>query len=275
MQPQILQDLRARLSQAGLSGLEDRFLPHARLAFDLRLDGPDDGRPGASRWGGAPDVPPDFEWPYRGRFPLGFLAQINLADLLPDAENPFPPRGLLLFFADMTDDRAHIALLESDAPLQRADAPAIETEWGEMPAHRLKIVARADLPQWATRDQEELLEGLSDAQQNAYGDAFNVAERPGDKGDLAGQLLGHVAGIGWDARDGAFESRDLEPGVAFDSENPDHRSGARQWRNLALFDSIASLDFVIGDAGYFHFLIHQDDLARLDFARVYAGLESS
>ncbi len=34
-------------------------------------------------------------------------------------------------------------------------------------------------------------------------------------------------------------------------------------------------DFLVGGAGYFSFLIHEDELQRLDFGRVYPRLEDS
>ncbi|MEF2277930.1 YwqG family protein [Deinococcus sp. YIM 134068] len=274
MQPHLLEALRLRIEQAGVSAHETRLLPHARLAFDLHLNGESDAEVGESRWGGGPDVPEGFEWPRLGRFPMGFVAQINLADLVPDEENPFPQRGLLQFFADMTSDAAHVVLVDADAPLRRAD-PELDTEWGEMPPHRLRIVPRADLPQWATGDYDEVTADMSEEEQQAYGDAFNVTEgaRPG--ADFAGQLLGHVAGIGHDPRESAFELRELGPSDSFDSDDSEHQSAIQRWRNLATFDSIRSLDFLLGDAGYFGFLIHEDDLERLDFSRVYALLQSS
>src|SRR6186713_1234987 len=51
---------------------------------------------GASRFGGAPDVPADFDWPGAGE-PLAFVAQINLAEL-PASE--LPSVGWLVFFYD-------------------------------------------------------------------------------------------------------------------------------------------------------------------------------
>lgn len=249
-----------------MSAHEARLLPHARLAFDLHLDGEADGEIGGSRWGGGPDVPEGFEWPRLGKFPMGFVAQVNLADLIPDEENPFPSEGLLQFFADMTSDVAHVVLVGAGVPLRRAD-PELDTEWGEMPPHRLRVTPRADLPQWATSDYDEVTGDMSEEQQQDYGDAFNMTEGASE-GEFAGQLLGHVAGIGYDPREGAFEAREVEGGTSMES-------GARRWRNLAMFDSIRSLDFLLGDAGYFGFLIHEDDLKRLDFARVYATLQSS
>lgn len=271
MQPLLLQDLRARIAAAGLSQHESALLPHARLAFDLQLDGESSGETGESRWGGAPDVPEGFRWPHTGVFPMGFVAQVNLADLIEDDENPFPPRGLLQFFA--TYDVPHVILVDASLPLQPADVPEKETDWGEMAGHRLKITPRADLPQWATRDYIELTESMSEEEQNAYNDAFNVTERP-KKDDFAGQLLGHAAGIGEDPRQYAFQDRELGGG-SFHSGDAEHQSGVKRWLNLATFDSIDSIDFMIGDAGYFVFLAHQDDLARLDFSRAYALVQSS
>ena len=41
----------------------------------------DDVPVGASKIGGAPDLPKDFEWPSWNDRPLDFLAQINLAEV--------------------------------------------------------------------------------------------------------------------------------------------------------------------------------------------------
>jgi uncharacterized protein YwqG len=59
---------------------------------------------GASRLGGIPDVPTDFQWPkYRGRA-LDLLAQIDLSDIAPfDVAERLPPRGWLYFFYDIEE----------------------------------------------------------------------------------------------------------------------------------------------------------------------------
>ena len=52
-----------------------------------------------SKFGGAPDVSQDFEWPMWNEKPLGFLAQINLEEIADfDVENLLPKTGLLSFF---------------------------------------------------------------------------------------------------------------------------------------------------------------------------------
>ncbi len=60
---------------------------------------------GTSRLGGWPDLPEDIAWPTWERRPMGFLAQINLAevnDVQPDIR--LPKEGLLLFFLGCSDD---------------------------------------------------------------------------------------------------------------------------------------------------------------------------
>ena len=276
MQLPLLENLRARLRELKLDGYEAHLLPHARLAFDLRLDGPANGSVGESRWGGVPDVPAAFEWPREGEFSLTFLCQINLADLLQDDENPFPAAGLLQFFIDPEDDAYFITIQNADNELFPATLPADTNDiFGELPPHHLKLEPRADLPQWATDDYVELTSDLSDEEQDAYSDLAlsDVYAPTPQRQSLAGQLLGHTAGIGYDPRQDAFAARELGEGYPFEHENPTHRSGAKLWHNLLRFDS--ALQFSIGDCGYFNFLIHEDDLIRLDFSRIYTSLESS
>ena len=76
-----------------------------RLTYDETI--PPDTLPlGASRIGGLPDFPPEWEWPVRkGKNgapdePMLFLTQINLADIAPlDDQHLLPPTGILYFFA--------------------------------------------------------------------------------------------------------------------------------------------------------------------------------
>jgi uncharacterized protein YwqG len=54
---------------------------------------------GASKRGGAPDLPVDFVWPERGGEPCDFFCQINLEATAPfDVEELLPKSGLLSFF---------------------------------------------------------------------------------------------------------------------------------------------------------------------------------
>lgn len=52
---------------------------------------------GGTKIGGAPDMPDSLEWPVWNEQPLGFLGQINLAEIAP-FQLGLPSEGLLLFF---------------------------------------------------------------------------------------------------------------------------------------------------------------------------------
>ena len=75
-----------------------------RPAIALNVERADDDAiaVGASKFGGAPDVPDGFEWPTWNDTPLGFLAQINLEEVAPfDVEGVLPKRGLLSFYYEL------------------------------------------------------------------------------------------------------------------------------------------------------------------------------
>ncbi len=81
--------------------LQDALIELLRPAIALCATKADDAHIplGASKFGGAPDVPTNFEWPMWNDRPLGFLAQINLEEVAPfDVEELLPKSGLLSFF---------------------------------------------------------------------------------------------------------------------------------------------------------------------------------
>ncbi|RYG75476.1 DUF1963 domain-containing protein [bacterium] len=106
-----------------------------RPAIALRIEKIDDAEipTGASKFGGSPDVPADFEWPTWQDKPLGLLAQINLQEMAPfDVEGLLPRHGILLFFYEMEemfvpDDEAQgtwRVLWIENGPLSRRQPPA-------------------------------------------------------------------------------------------------------------------------------------------------------
>jgi uncharacterized protein YwqG len=53
---------------------------------------------GTTKIGGKPDVPKGFEWPKYYDNPLSFIAQINMAEIVPfDTERILPASGMLYF----------------------------------------------------------------------------------------------------------------------------------------------------------------------------------
>jgi uncharacterized protein YwqG len=109
----------------------DALLASARPEVVLTL-APDDGPAGASKLGGAPDLPEDTSWPVdrEGR-PLAFVAQLDLASL-PAVDDDLPREGTLSIFYDTVrqppgdgpGDEASLAVIwRAQKPLRRRDSP--------------------------------------------------------------------------------------------------------------------------------------------------------
>lgn len=94
--------LHDMLLTAGLGRVTDVIERHARPSIRLTAHAVEneDALPvGASKLGGSPDLPPDFDWPMQGGYALAFIAQINLSEASAyDAEHLLPATGMLHFF---------------------------------------------------------------------------------------------------------------------------------------------------------------------------------
>ncbi len=90
------QELRSLLQKSELRAHTDALLKHARPTALLIRD-ETDVQLAKSRLNNAPDLPPDFDWPYHEFGPYRFLAQFNLGDL-PDGMPSAPTQGLLSLF---------------------------------------------------------------------------------------------------------------------------------------------------------------------------------
>lgn len=279
MQQSLLDDLREKISQHGLQDYEAALFAKAQVAVDLELGEKGQGTVGESRIGGVPDVPPNFEWPANEEDKkFAFLLQINLADVPDFEENPLLRRGLLSFFIGLDEpatDIEHRIFLFDDTQLQFAIVPDedefVDEAYLNLPPHRLKFSLRADVPHWATDEWDDLTEGMDDDAKDAYD------ELSAGSSHVVGQFLGYVSSIGQDTRGDAYIVREINAAWLYNYEKRREIdfSPQQNWRNLLRLDSIRELQMTIWDAGYFNFLIHQDDLRKLDFSRVYMAVETS
>jgi uncharacterized protein YwqG len=94
--------MRELIEEHGLSDRADEIMADMRpsIHLTLRYDVEEADIPvGASKMGGSPDVPADFEWPTWNDQYLSFIAQIRLSDAKPfDLEGLLPETGILYFF---------------------------------------------------------------------------------------------------------------------------------------------------------------------------------
>jgi uncharacterized protein YwqG len=128
MRPLTRDALAQGLGDLGLTDAHrDTLLAHARPELTLALT-TDDVPAGASKIGGAPDLPDDTSWPTdRDAHALSFVAQLDLASL-PAMDHDLPREGTLSFFydtvrqppGDAPGDEASLAVIwNAPKPLRR------------------------------------------------------------------------------------------------------------------------------------------------------------
>lgn len=277
-QPVLARTLAQLCERHGLSAYEAVLARHALAALRFDLDAPDDGCTlGRTRFGGAPDLPPDIAHPATdGRCWL-FCAQLDLEALAP--LQPWLPRtGHLYFFLESLDGlRARVI-------------------HGTAPVGALRRHAYAPDAEFVDRDMDG---PFSPWQAQAHAalslpDPHRAEERvPGADGALLASLEEDEAALrAWEALQQELHPR--PPGLRphqhprwhfVNAHVPTQRDSPQQqaaealgglpeeWVNLLVLDSDRRCGFQFGDAGVLSFCIHEKDLALGDFSRIHLSLE--
>lgn len=216
---------------------------------------------GASRVGGAPDLPADLPWPRDAEgAPLSFLAQVRLADLagMPDAAF-LPEDGLLSFFygkdgiwkLDGPPGTWQALHLPAAASLVRRapDVPRGVVAFSPRPleAKALWTLVPAETPAW-----EALEAGLSRTALR-HVEKFRKALPGLQAAPGLLRLLGHPTLI---QEDRWYVDR-------FDPERPLLQAGSDPHRTGMMW----------GDMGIIRYMIRGSDLARRDFSRLRGDIE--
>ena len=187
--------------------IKEKLESLGRNSIQLKIARKETYKLGATRFGGKPDVPPDFVWPtYEGESydhvvkdrPLTFLAQFNCAELAQfDKEHLLPDHGLLSFFYE-TDTQcwgydpknqgcARVYWFEDMSALSAADFPADMGEDFKFPMVKIKLDAKTSYPSW--QDFSEMFPDEKD--DDAFNDALDELtgedpENPDDRSQLLG-----------------------------------------------------------------------------------------
>lgn len=281
---------------------EAALFEHALPIFRRRGSTPGPGGLGGHRIGGRPDLPSELAWPRDGDAHLTFVAQVDLGALEPGWVPELPDAGWLWFFlgvdqpaSDVTHRvlfwegrRDALAPADPPGPPVAVDRPAfrpivprfepsftferdVERELGleEFTLERFEPggTELGGLPVWWMADARE------DAQLFASGLGpllYHTHQTPAKlrRSTEAARKSGDPARLA------AAEERErlLE---RYRADETRHRAEAKRWRWLLTLGSEADADMCWWDAGYLHFLIHQEALWMRDFHETYCCVATS
>lgn len=190
------QDFRALLQRTGFAAAAAQVERLALPCLDILYAGPGDAAPlGASRFGGAPDLPEDAAWPVTTSGTLlSFYGQIDLAApevLALDAG--LPRAGLLSLFVGAVDEASELApvavlMTQAGTPLQRRTSTG---DFDDRSTARLKPVGirfewRLSYPPLVGNAAAELEALCPD------GDIDDLSDGLRGSRETLGQLLGHA-----------------------------------------------------------------------------------
>ncbi|MGI8980349.1 MAG: YwqG family protein [Pirellulaceae bacterium] len=252
---------------------------------------------GASRIGGVPDVPRDFEWPRwapskqrddkfgqswqpDGAAPLGFIAQIDLSTVS-QVDDILPSSGWLYFFYDRycepwgydPADRGCCRVIYADgdrSSLVRAEPPSDAD-----PEHIAYPCLVEDWPELTLPDALIEIEYGTPAYE-AYANLSNDLTKAG--GLTQHRLLGHPQLIQNPmelkcqlASNGIYCG---SPSDFQEAEAKSLESGAVDWRLLLQIDTDEDgPGWMWGDVGRIYFWVKKQDLSKLRFTDVWLAFQ--
>ena len=302
--------LRSMLEANGLSRLADTveglMMPSIRLILTRsggsRYDPnalPEQSPIGASKIGGDPDLPPDFEWPLWEGIPISFVAQFNLADVSTfDVEKALPQSGMLYFFYDVTmevfvsgGERVNWKVIHYNgdlSSLSRTPAPPDLPGFGKLDPCTIAFRQELTVPNSDCVEIIRLFEEFSVTEEERehywrfikelieYDFLVEKGKEMKDWDYLPRhRLLGCPDVMYNDGRAECVAETQEEPvdWEEIDEEtreilNREWTQEALNWRLLFQIDTDDEADLNWGDAGLMFFFIHKEDLQAADFENV-------
>lgn len=292
-----LSDLQAAVEAAGLGDFWPRMAPHCHSSIRVlpQLATAESLPLGASRLGGAPDLPAGAEWPvWEGR-PLSFLAQLNLAELAGfPAAAALPAAGLLSFFYDAQEQpwgfdpanrgRAAVQYHEAGAALATRPLPdGLSAEaYTAFPVAPLTFAAETTLPNPWEDDLNIAEEEINEDQRIAF---WQLTQRHGQgtsrlfgspdtiQGPVRQQCALVSRGIYTGSSEGVQQTREAL-GISEADLETWQQQAATTWALLFQLDSHeAEADMTWGDMGRLYFCVPCAALAQRDFGAAWTVLQ--
>lgn len=247
---------------------------------------------GATRFGGVPDVPKNFQWPYFSTStfddkeekprPLAFIAQFNCEEISKyDTEHLLPDKGLLSFFYELDSQLggfapknkgcARVYWFENTEELSPAPIPDNLQKENTFSALKIKAKSEPSYPSFEdfslTRDN--MIGHWDEYDMSMKGlckDEDNIHKLLGWANPIQGNMTmqcelikrGYYLGGSWDH----VTPQDRQ-------ESIDH--SGKEWLLLFQLSSLGtdSNELCFGDEGSIYFYIHKDDLAKRNFDNVW------
>lgn len=290
-----------------MTGADMNALLRSLARNAVRLEIGDGAGPAIGRFGGAPDVPEGFSWPWfttdtyiddevKPRS-LSFLAQFDCAALAPlDRDGLLPHEGVLSFFYETVSQRegrdpedggcARVYWFPDKAALRPAAFPEDLEEYCRFPSLPIRGRAVSEYPGYEEfavlpdllepcrgKDREpwEVFNGLRAALPD-YEEVPPPWHRLLGWPDIIQGCMARecaLIGRGYTSGDGL---RNVPEAVLRETE----RAFLDEWRLLLQLDGGVSLgDFSLefGDSGSIYFYIRKEDLAACRFERVWLVLQ--
>lgn len=204
------EQLETAIRELSLESVADQIVAAGRECFYLHLGKQDDGkRIGASRVGGAPDLPTGLDWPHGKKGYLNFIAQVNLCELPVDSTNDLPHGGMLYLFIESDEQCLNVShkLIYSDLPaakLRRVRLPTgsgmAHESYNNLIPHYLTVVHGIELPTYGSKLYDYVEENAPTVDGKTGGDRYSALQDllSGQEEDLeliAGKLLGYCSEI--------------------------------------------------------------------------------
>ncbi|MCE2653181.1 MAG: DUF1963 domain-containing protein [Planctomycetaceae bacterium] len=291
--------MRTRIRALGLGEHEVAILRLVRPSVRLRprLVDPSELKPGDSRFGGDPHMPPEMEWPTWDGVPLAHLATVRLSEASRhDSTGLLPKRGLLYFWYDLMEMRwgfdpddagsfrvdyvadegaaTELRTVPRVTPGESGDELAVD--WEAPPACRLRFHPSLTLPDaaWLAEFAPEHAElGELDEYNELLAECMDASQH---------HMLGHPA-----AKQNPMEpecqmvTHGLYCGDASGFSDPraeELEGGIADWRLLLQIDTDEEADgpgWMWGDMGSLYFWMPEQALRERDFSKAWMVLQCS
>lgn len=266
-----------------------------RSSIRLNIDGNVDFPFCVSRFGGAPDVPRDFEWPrykdfdFEGELktrPLSFLAQINCEEATRfDKDGLLPDHGILSFFYELSsepwgyssDERgcARVFWFEDTSELVSAVLPHDLDDKFIFPAIKIDMSEIPSVPSF--QDMGDIIEEVE------FEVIYNAKMDIGiNELDNVSKLLGYAdtiqdsIGVVCELVSRGYNIEEGWPYVPIEDIEEAEEIALDKWKLLFQLDTIILKDFelIFGDMGRLYFYITEDDLKERRFENAWCVVQS-